>query len=53
MNQKSLNIRLPENEFAALARYAAQTGRTKTEIMREFIRSLELRPAHEAKKPKR
>ena len=41
MNEKTFNIRLPESEFQLLARYAAQTGRTKSEIVREFIRSLE------------
>ena len=39
MNNKIINIRVPENEFDALARYAAQTRRTKTEVVREFLRS--------------
>lgn len=43
MNNKIINIRVPENEFDALARYAAQTRRTKTEVVREFLRSLERR----------
>lgn len=51
MNEKTFNIRLPESEFRLLARYAAQTGRTKTEIVREFIRSLEAM-AREAKPKK-
>jgi hypothetical protein len=41
VTQKTLNIRLPEREFFILARYAAATQRTKTEILRSFIRSLE------------
>jgi hypothetical protein len=49
-----LNIRLPEGEFHALTRYAAATGRTKTEIIREFVRSLEpmAREATAKKRPK-
>lgn len=43
MNNKVLNIRVPENEFDVLTRWAAQTRRTKTEIVREFLRSLERR----------
>jgi hypothetical protein len=46
MNEKMLNVRMPESEFDALARQAALTGRTKTEIVREFLRSL---PTYEAK----
>jgi hypothetical protein len=46
---------MPDNEILILARYAAATGRTKTEIIREFVRSLESEMASEAKpkKPKR
>ena len=40
MAQKQLNIRIPEHELKILARYARQTKRTKTDIIREFIRSL-------------
>jgi hypothetical protein len=36
----SLNIRLPQGEAAVLADYAARTQRTKSEIVRAFIRSL-------------
>ena len=36
-------IRAPENELEILTRYAAQTRRTKTEIVRELLRSLERR----------
>jgi hypothetical protein len=38
-----LTIRAPENELEILTRYAAQTRRTKTEIVRTLIRSLERR----------
>ena len=37
---KTLNIRLPEQEAALLAAYAKKTKRTRSEIVREFIRSL-------------
>jgi hypothetical protein len=43
---------MPDNEILILARYAAATGRTKTEIIREFVRSLESKPAREAKAKK-
>jgi hypothetical protein len=52
VNEKMLNVRMPESEFVALARQAAMTGRTKTEIVREFIRSLptyETRPRAQSK----
>ena len=51
--QKVVTIRVPENEFRLLARYAAETGRTKTDLLREFIRSLEgMAREQKAKKPK-
>jgi hypothetical protein len=37
----TLNIRLPEAEAETLTRYVAGERRTKTDILREFIRSLE------------
>ncbi len=40
MCQKQLNIRVPAHELKILDSYAKQTKRTKTEILREFIRSL-------------
>ena len=43
MNEKILNVRIPQNEFDLLTRYAAQTGRSKSEVVREFLRSLEKR----------
>ena len=45
MHEKTLNVRMPDNEILILARYAKATGRTKTEIIREFVRSLEMREA--------
>ena len=42
MCQKQLNIRVPAHELKILDSYAKQTKRTKTEILREFIRSLNL-----------
>ncbi|WP_299406332.1 ribbon-helix-helix protein, CopG family [Acaryochloris sp. IP29b_bin.148] len=41
MAQTQLCIRIPEHELKVLDRYAKQTQRTKTDIIREFIRSLE------------
>ena len=41
MNQKQLCIRIPDQELKVLDIYARQTGRTKTDIIREFIRSLQ------------
>lgn len=40
MCQKQLNIRVPAHELKILDSYAKETKRTKTEILREFIRSL-------------
>ena len=40
MCQKQINIRVPAHELEILDSYAKQTKRTKTEILREFIRSL-------------
>lgn len=40
MCHKQLNIRVPAHELKILNRYAKQTKRTKTDILREFIRSL-------------
>ena len=47
MKKKMIMVRATEEETETLARYAAQTGRTQSEIIRELIRSLErkLRPA--------
>ena len=40
MCQKQINIRVPAHELKILNSYAKQTKRTKTEILREFIRTL-------------
>ncbi|MDJ0592813.1 MAG: ribbon-helix-helix protein, CopG family [Pleurocapsa sp. MO_226.B13] len=40
MCQKQINIRVPAHELRILNRYAEETKRTKTDILREFIRSL-------------
>ncbi|MDJ0678299.1 MAG: ribbon-helix-helix protein, CopG family [Xenococcaceae cyanobacterium MO_167.B52] len=44
MCQKQLNIRVPAHELKILDSYAKETKRTKTEILREFIRSLNKKP---------
>jgi hypothetical protein len=41
MNERVLNVRIPAREFELLARYADETRRSKSEIVREFLRSLE------------
>ncbi len=41
MSLKQLNIKIPEQELKILEAFADQTERTKTNIIREFIRSLE------------
>jgi hypothetical protein len=41
MALKQLNIKIPEQELKILEAYATLTERTKTDIMREFIRSLQ------------
>ncbi|QUY46214.1 ribbon-helix-helix protein, CopG family [Acaryochloris marina] len=41
MAQDQLCIRIPAHELKILDRYAKKTQRTKTDIIREFIRSLE------------
>lgn len=33
-------MRIEESEMKLLSKYAKKTGRTKTDIIREFIRSL-------------
>jgi predicted DNA-binding protein len=37
----TLNIRIPDKESDILEAYCARTGRTKTDVVREFLRSLE------------
>jgi predicted DNA-binding protein len=41
MALKQLNVKIPEQELKILEAYAAKTERTKTDIIREFIRSLQ------------
>lgn len=50
--QKTVTFRLPESEFSLLTRAAAATQRTKSELLREFIRSLEQTPVREPKQKK-
>ncbi|AFZ42893.1 hypothetical protein PCC7418_0670 [Halothece sp. PCC 7418] len=40
MAKTQLNLRIEESEMRILERYAKKTGRTKTDILREFIRCL-------------
>ncbi|MDJ0714795.1 MAG: ribbon-helix-helix protein, CopG family [Prochloraceae cyanobacterium] len=43
MPEKQLHIRVTESEMKILERYAKRTQRTKSDIVREFIRSLKER----------
>lgn len=40
VKKTQINLKLPEFEYQILEDYAKKTGRSKTEILREFIRSL-------------
>jgi predicted DNA-binding protein len=40
MSLKQLNVKIPEQELKILEAFAEKTERTKTDIIREFIRSL-------------
>jgi predicted DNA-binding protein len=40
MAVKQLNIKIPEQELKILEAFSEKTSRTKTDILREFIRSL-------------
>jgi predicted DNA-binding protein len=40
MGKIQLSARIKESEMKILEKYAQKTGRTKTDIVREFIRSL-------------
>jgi predicted DNA-binding protein len=44
MRKKILNIRITPEEEAILAAYAKRRGRTKTDLIREIIRSLREKP---------
>ncbi|MFQ4144084.1 hypothetical protein [Chlorogloeopsis sp. ULAP02] len=39
-NKREITIRVSEQEFAILESHCQAVGRTKTDILREFIRSL-------------
>ena len=39
--EKQICIRIPSHELEILDRYAKKTMRTKSDILREFIRSLQ------------
>ncbi len=41
MSLKQLNVKIPEQELKILEAFADKTERTKTDIIREFIRSLQ------------
>jgi len=40
MPKVQLNLRIEESEMLLLIKYSEKTGRTKTDILREMIRSL-------------
>jgi predicted DNA-binding protein len=40
MEQARITFRLPQIEYDRLEAYSKRTGRTKTDILREFIRTL-------------
>jgi predicted DNA-binding protein len=47
MAKVNLNVRVEQSEMEILEMYAQQTGRTKTDIIREYIRTLAIRrPPH-------
>jgi hypothetical protein len=39
-NKREITIRVTEQEFAMLESHCQAVGRTKTDVLREFIRSL-------------
>ena len=44
MSESHLSIRLPELEMKILEQYCHHVQRTKTDVIREFIRSLSQKP---------
>jgi predicted DNA-binding protein len=38
---KQLNIKIPNQELSILQNFTAKTERTKTDVIREFIRALQ------------
>jgi Ribbon-helix-helix protein, copG family len=49
MNESAVTIRMTKAEAAILTAFATETGRTKTDILREAIRSLPTPLARPAK----
>jgi hypothetical protein len=45
MSEKQLSIRLAEHEMKILERSAKMAKRTKTDVIREFIRTLSQKPS--------
>jgi hypothetical protein len=45
VEKRLVNVRVTPEEDGLLTEYAAVTGRTRTEILRELIRSLKVRLA--------
>ncbi len=43
-NKREITIRVTEQEFAMLETHCKAVGRTKTDILREFIRTLSTTP---------
>jgi predicted DNA binding CopG/RHH family protein len=43
-SDKVLTIRLPEKDLIHLERYCSAQGRTKTEVLRQFIQTLPIIP---------
>lgn len=41
MERQQISLRLPAIELEILDRYAKSRGRTRSDVLREFIRSLE------------
>lgn len=56
MEQARITFRLPQIEYDRLEAYSKRTGRTKTDLLREFIRTLpepEPEPGSEKKSQKK
>lgn len=54
MEQARITFRLPQIEYDRLEAYSKRTGRTKTDLLREFIRTLpEPEPESESKPEKK
>jgi hypothetical protein len=44
MTVKQLNVKIPSQELKILTAFAEKIGHKKTDVIREFIRSLEAQP---------